>query len=113
MAHSITQTFSKLLNTIGTVADATTKVVDNTAASLDMLDVYVRTAKAKQEARAALDMETFYDDLLKETSLENSMKQHALNTELNSNSEIKALYQTEFSKLETVINRIKAKHNPE
>lgn len=110
MSKSISSTFSKLLNTVGTVADATSKIVDNTASGLDMLDMFITTAKQKQEARIAADMSTFYDDLQAETALENAMKQTALDQELNSNSELKKNYNSEFSKLESVLTKVKSKY---
>lgn len=111
MASTISSTFASLLNTVGTTANAVTKVVDNAAAGLDMLDMYVMTAKQKQEARTAADMETFYDDLQKETALENAIKAEALTRELDSNANLKKHYDIELQKLEATINRIKTKYN--
>ena len=108
---SITQTFTKLLNTIGTVADSASKVVTTTTSSLDMLEAFVSTAKQKQEARIGADMHTFYSDLQKETALENAIKAETLEKELNSNPNLKKHYDIEFNSLESVINRIKTKYN--
>lgn len=111
MSSSISSTFASLLNTVGTTADALTKVVNNTAAGLDMLDMYVMTAKQKQDARIGADMETFYDDLQNETALENAIKATALEQELASNAPLKKHFDLEHTKLEATISRIKAKYN--
>ena len=113
MAHSISSTFGKLLNTVGTVADAATKIVDNTASTLDMADLYIRTAKEKQEARVAADMDTFYEDLQNEVALENAVKQTELNTVLNSNSELKKIFETKHANLNATIDKIRTKYRPE
>ncbi len=110
MSASISTTFSSILNTVGTTANAVTKVVDNAAAGLDMLDMYVRTAKEKQEARTAVDMSTFYDDLHNEAALENAMKMEALERELSSNANLKKHFTDEHKKLEATIERIKTKY---
>ncbi|MCF8861615.1 hypothetical protein Ab1vBOLIVR2_gp17 [Agrobacterium phage OLIVR2] len=113
MASSITQTFGKVLNTIGTVADAATKTVDNVAAGLDMLDMFVMTAKQKQEARTAADMHTFYDDLQNEVALENALKAEQLEIALNNNAQLKKHFTNQHEKLNSVINKVRTKYNPE
>lgn len=110
---SISQTFGKLLNTVGTVADAATKIVDNTTAGLDMLDTFVRTAKEKQEARTEVDMSTFYSDLHNEAALENAIKAEALEKELQNNSSLKKHFDLEHKSLESVINKVRTKYRPE
>lgn len=107
---SITQAFGKVLNTVGTVADAATKIVDNTASGLDMLDMFVSTAKQKQAARTATDMATFYEDLQNEVALENAMKSEALERELASSPALKKHFDTHHKNLEAVINEAKAKY---
>ncbi len=92
MSASISTTFTAILNTIGTTANAATKVVDNAAAGLDMLDMYVMTAKQKQEARTAVDMSTFYDELHASAALENAAKMEALERELQGNANLKKHY---------------------
>ena len=109
---SITQAFGKVLNTVATVADAATKVVDNTTAGLDMLDVFVSTAKQKQAANTAKEMETFYEDLIKEAALEAAMKQEALDNELNNNPALKKHYEKYHKDFETVLLAVKAKYQP-
>lgn len=109
---SITQTFTKLLNTVGTVADAATKIVDNTASGLDMLDMFVTTAKQKQAARTATDMATFYEDLQNEVALENSIKSEALERELANNAQLKKHFDQHHANLASVIQAAKDKYNP-
>lgn len=110
MTNTITATFGKLLNTVGTVADAATKIVDNTASGLDMLDMYVRTAKQKQHARTEGDMATFYQDLQNELKLEAAMKETALRAELDSNPKLKAAFDSYHDTFETILNDVKAQY---
>lgn len=109
---SITQAFGKLLNTVGTVADTATKIVDNTASGLDMLDMFVSTAKQKQAARTAVDLSTFYEDLQNEAALENAIKSEALEKELGSNPQLKKHFETHHTNLASVIEQAKAKYAP-
>lgn len=109
---SITQAFGKVLNTVATVADAATKVVDNTASGLDMLDMFVSTAKQKQAARTAVDLSTFYEDLQNEAALENAIKSEALEKELGNNPSLKKHFDNHHKSLEAVIEAAKNKYNP-
>lgn len=107
---TITNTLGKLLNTVGTTAEAASKIITSTTSGLDMLDVFVRTAKEKQEARTAVDMESFYFDLHNEAALENAMKAETLEKELQSNPVLKKHFDHAHSNLKSIIEQVQAKY---
>jgi hypothetical protein len=110
---NITQTFGKLLNTVSTVADAATKIVDTSTSGVDMLDTFVRSQKQKQDARTAVDMSTFYEDLQNEAALENAYKADALEKALASDPTLKKHFENQHKNLNDIINTVRTKYQPE
>lgn len=98
---------SNVFTTVGSVANQLTRTVDTAGQALDMLNSFVSTARTKQIARTAVDLETFYDQLLEDSSMESAKRQEALANELSQNQNLKTLYTENHKKLDSVIQKLR------
>lgn len=105
-------TASRILDTIGTVADSVSKTVTATTSGIDMLESFVSVAKQKQEARQAADMENFYEILAADSALEIAQINATLEKELQSNPDVKQHYDIAHASLKATLDKIKSKYQP-
>jgi len=112
IVKSASDATSNVFTTVGTVAQQLTRTVDTAGQALDMLNSFVSTARTKQIARTAVDMESFYDELAETSAMEASRRQRDLLNELNQDLSLKNIFETNHKKYEGVLTSLR-NPNPE
>ena len=107
IARSASDATSSVFNTVATTAQTLTRTVDTAGAGLDMLNSFVLTARKKQIARTAIDMETFYEELHEESAMDMARRQRALTNELNQDEDLKIIFKENYNKLNEIILKLK------
>ena len=109
---NLSTAFSALLDTVTKAATATTQIVDVASKSVGALDTYVTTSLAKQDVSSQLDLENFFQTVLKEKQLELAHQNTQIDEILSKNADLKKNYEEAGKILEPTFDRIKAKYFP-
>ena len=92
-------TVTSILGTISTLAHTTQRTINTAAASLDMLDTYVESARQRQSASTKIASSLYLENLLQELSAEQARKEKILHQELNADPNLKTLFSDNYAKL--------------
>lgn len=72
-----------IFGTLGSSANAASKLIDQLNTGVDMLDRYVTTAKTQQELTYRIKNKDFLDDLINESAVERAKKLAAMEKEIS------------------------------
>jgi hypothetical protein len=77
-------TVNSALNAVATVADTTARTISTASTGLDMLDMMIRKAKAKQVIDHALEMDTYQEEAIAEASANHQQKMESILRQMHS-----------------------------
>ena len=103
---SASDTSVALLGTVGTAANTISNSVTTIAKSMDMLDMLITTAHAKQKQRTIIELSLFTDQLIEDAAIENSERQLEIANKLSANTALKQIYTENETKLRLLLNPV-------
>jgi len=106
IAKSTSSTVVALLNTVNSVAQSVTQIVDTGASSIDMLDRYVQRAKHQQIVQHKVEDHHWQRNLFLDSAKNQAKIEDALERELHGNANLTKRFNENLAELEALFTEI-------